>query len=213
MVALIVGAGFYHASLVGRKAWTGMGCSSAVTTALNLAVMRVQRRQFLPRLTGSPMMGLMITARLVLLLALLALPFTAGAQPAAKVPRIGFLSPASAGSLGLVIFRQSLRELGYIVIQDRGRIVDLAAKHRLPAAYGFKEDAEAGGLMSYGPRQAEVFQLAATYVDKILKGAKPGDLPVEQPTNFELVVNLKTSKALGLTIPPSFLLRADQVIE
>jgi len=98
-------------------------------------------------------------------------------------------------------------------IQDRSRIVSFAAKRRLPAAYGFKESAEAGGLVSYGPRQADSARLAASYVDKILKGAKPGDLPVEQPSRFELVINLKTAKALGLTIPPSLLQRADQVIE
>src|SRR5258705_9391767 len=98
-------------------------------------------------------------------------------------------------------------------IQDRSRIIGLAARHRLPASYGLKEDAEAGGLMSYGPRQADSVRLAATYVDKILKGAKPADLPVEQPRKFELVINLKTAKTLGLTIPPSLLLRADQVIE
>jgi putative ABC transport system substrate-binding protein len=98
-------------------------------------------------------------------------------------------------------------------IQDRSRLIRLAAAHRLPAAYGFREDAEGGGLLSYGPRQADTVRLAATYVDKILRGAKPADLPIEQPTKFELVVNLKTAKALGLTIPQSLLLRADQVIE
>jgi ABC-type uncharacterized transport system substrate-binding protein len=95
----------------------------------------------------------------------------------------------------------------------RPRIVDLAAKHRVPAMYVFREDAEAGGLMSYGPSIPEQFRRAATYVDKIFKGAKPADLPVEQPTKFELVINLKTAKALGLTMPQSLLLRADQVIE
>jgi len=95
----------------------------------------------------------------------------------------------------------------------RTRLADLAARSRLPAAYGYGESVEAGGLMSYGPNVRDLYRRSATFVDKILKGAKPADLPVEQPTRFELVINLKTAKALGLTIPQSILLRADEVIQ
>jgi putative ABC transport system substrate-binding protein len=97
---------------------------------------------------------------------------------------------------------------GYRVI-----ISDFALKHRLPTIFGAREFAAAGGLMSYGPNIPELFRRAAVYVDKILKGAKPRDLPIEQPTKFELIVNLKTAKALGLTIPPSVLIRADEVVQ
>ena len=96
---------------------------------------------------------------------------------------------------------------------ERRRLVDLAAKNRLPTVYSYRSYVEAGGLMSYGPDLADSFRRAATYVDKILKGAKPADLPVEQPTKFDFVINLKTAKALGLTIPPSLLQRADQIID
>jgi putative tryptophan/tyrosine transport system substrate-binding protein len=100
-----------------------------------------------------------------------------------------------------------------MLINERGHVVSLAATNRLPAVYGLREYVDAGGLMSYGPNNVDLFRRAATYVDKILKGTKPGDLSVEQPTKFELVINLKTAKALGITIPQSVLARADEVIQ
>ena len=96
--------------------------------------------------------------------------------------------------------------------RDRKRIIELAAKHRLPAIYEWYEQVMDGGLMAYGPSQSGLVQRVAAYVDRIFKGAKPADLPIEQPTKFDLVINLKTAKALGLTIPPSLLARADEVI-
>jgi putative ABC transport system substrate-binding protein len=100
-----------------------------------------------------------------------------------------------------------------IFVRHAQRIADLAARHRLPAMYGFREHVEAGGLISYAANFAVMHRRAATFVDKILKGANPGDLPIEQPTKFELVINLKTAKALGLTIPQSLVVRADDVIQ
>ncbi len=102
---------------------------------------------------------------------------------------------------------------GPVMFNMRTQIAQLALRHRLPSISAIIEDVEAGCLMSYGASLSDQWRRAATYVDRILKGAKPGDLPVEQPTTFDLVINLKTAKALGLTIPPSLLARADQVIE
>jgi putative ABC transport system substrate-binding protein len=100
-----------------------------------------------------------------------------------------------------------------LFLSQQKQIANLATTKRLPSVFARNENVEAGGLMSYGPTLADQFRQAATYVDKILKGAKPGDLPVEEPTRMYLVINLKTAKALGLTIPPSLLGRADQIIE
>jgi putative ABC transport system substrate-binding protein len=100
-----------------------------------------------------------------------------------------------------------------VYLPHRARLAQLAIKSRLPTMFAFRWDVEAGGLMSYGPNAAEMVRRAATYVDKILRGAKPADLPVEEPTKFDLAINLKTAKALGLTIPPSLLHRTDQIIE
>lgn len=100
-----------------------------------------------------------------------------------------------------------------IPFAQRARLADLAAKHRLPTMNGLTEYTEAGGLVSYWPDGAEMFRRAASYVHRILNGARPGDLPIEQPTKLQLLINLKTAKALGVRIPPAVLARADKVIE
>ena len=100
-----------------------------------------------------------------------------------------------------------------LLLQHLGQIIEFMARHRLPAMYQSREDVEAGDLMSYGASLSESFRRSAWYVHRILQGAKPGELPIEQPTKFELTINLKTAKALGLTIPPAILARADEVIE
>jgi putative tryptophan/tyrosine transport system substrate-binding protein len=128
------------------------------------------------------------------------------ARTADEVPHV-LQSAVPAGVGGLLVLGDPL------TYSLRREIADLSAKFRLPAVYPSREWAEAGGLLSYGADRRQLYRRAAEYVDKILKGARPDDLPVEQPTKFELVVNLKAAKALGLTIPPSLLQRADQVIE
>jgi len=133
------------------------------------------------------------------------LQFAEARDPADFDRAFSDMTSAHAGALTLLPSNPFLRE--------HRRLVDLAAKNRLPAVYTSREFVDAGGLMSYGANQPDLFRRAATYVDKILKGAKPGDLPVEQPRKFELVINLKAAKALGLTIPLSVLGRADHIIE
>jgi putative ABC transport system substrate-binding protein len=100
-----------------------------------------------------------------------------------------------------------------VLLANRDRVVALAAQSRLPAVYAWKEYADAGGLMSYAPNREELAQRTASFVDRILKGAKPADLPIEQPTRWELIVNLRTAKELGIAIPPSMLRLADHIIE
>src|SRR5438552_495665 len=133
------------------------------------------------------------------------LQFVEARDPADFDRAFSDMTSARAGALTLLPSNPFLRE--------HRRLVDLAAKNRLPAVYTSREFVDAGGLMSYGANEPDLFRRAATYVDKILKGAKPGDLPVEQPTKFELVINLKTAKDLGLSIPPSVLARADDLIQ
>ena len=133
------------------------------------------------------------------------LQFVEARRPADIDRAFSDITRAHAGALTVLSTSMFARE--------RKRLVDLATKNRLPTLFTFREYVDAGGLMSYGPDLADLFRRAATYVDKILKGAKPADLPVEQPTKFELIINLKTAKSLGLTIPPSLLQRADEVIQ
>ena len=149
-------------------------------------------------------------------------PMVRRAQDAARELGIR-LQPLDARSPGEIdsAFAAMTREragallvlLDVMFADHRARIADLAAKHRLPAMYGLQEFAEVGGLMVYGSSFVDRFRRAAIFVDKILKGAKPAALPIEQPTRFELAINLRTAKALGLTIPQPLLLRADQVIQ
>jgi putative ABC transport system substrate-binding protein len=132
-------------------------------------------------------------------------------------PRVDVRDPEGlGGSFDLLMKERTTAVLvvgGTMLYANRTRLADLAVKNRLPMMCGPQQFVSAGCLMGYATNFADVFRRAAAYVDKILKGAKPADLPIEQPTKFELVINLKTAKALGLTIPPSLLARADQVIE
>jgi putative ABC transport system substrate-binding protein len=127
------------------------------------------------------------------------------ARSAVEIER-AFSTMAQAKAGGVLVPRDGF------YIQQLDQIAKLAAKHRLPSISGYRQYVEAGGLMSYGQNAGESFRRAATYVDKIFKGAKPGDLPIEQPTTFELYINGRTAKALGLTIPQSLRISADKVL-
>ena len=142
----------------------------------------------------------------------------AGAQAARlQLERVEAQGPDDFDALFAAMYRERIGGLivlaSPVFLSERRRIADLATKNRLPTMFILREFAEAGGLMSYGPNYAELWRRTATYVDRILKGAKPSDLPVEQPARFELLINLKTARALGLTIPASVLTRADQIIQ
>jgi putative ABC transport system substrate-binding protein len=131
---------------------------------------------------------------------------------------VQLLTVRDAGDFGRV-FSEARGASAVIQLDDviftthRRQVIELAARHRLPTMYGFKEFVHGGGLVAYGPDYPDLYRRAATYIDKILKGTSPADLPIEQPSKFELVINLKTARALGLAVPPSLLVRADQVID
>jgi ABC-type uncharacterized transport system substrate-binding protein len=141
-------------------------------------------------------------------------PLAARAQQSNRPRRVGVLMAMAPNDpevqLRVKAFEAGLRELGW----NEGRnLIALAARHRLPAVYPYRYFAVSGGLMSYGTDLADIYRRAATYVDRILKGAAAGDLPVQAPTKFDLVINLKTAKELGLDVPPTLIARADEVIE
>jgi putative ABC transport system substrate-binding protein len=134
---------------------------------------------------------------------------TVSAADAREAPDVerALAQVARDGARGLLV------DAAPILFLERRRIFEFASKHRLPTVYFFRGFVDAGGLVSYGPDFGDQFRRAASYIDRILKGANPGDLPVEQPSQFELVINMKTATATGITIPRSLLLRADRVIE
>ena len=141
----------------------------------------------------------------------------AGRPLAIEVQRIDLGNPPDLGRAFEVAIKERVDairvNMNSVTRANQRLIADLAAKHKLPAIYAAREFVDKGGLMTYGVSYPDLYFRAASYVNKIFKGAKPGDLPVEQPTKLELVVNLKTAKALGITIPPSIMVRADEVIE
>ena len=138
---------------------------------------------------------------------MLAVPLIADTQQPAKIPKIGVLEPGPPPTDALMLIEISM----FSTYSDR--LAQLALAHRLPTITAIRTYAQAGGLISYGTNYPYLCRRSAVYVDKLLKGAKPGDLPIEQSNTFELVINLKTAKALGITIPPVLLFRADEVLQ
>jgi len=144
------------------------------------------------------------------------------AQAAAQAlgVRLQILGARNPGEIDSAFAAMTTEKAGGVIVvvdamlqNNRARITDLAARLRLPAVYGLSEYTDVGGLLAYGPNRLAMFRRAVSYIDRILKGARPGDLPVERPTQFALIVNLKAARTLGLTIPPQVLLRADTVLE
>jgi putative tryptophan/tyrosine transport system substrate-binding protein len=187
---------------------TGVSAVFADVTGKRLELLR----EFLPQLSR--------TALLVRATSPATAQYLLEAETAARTLRmeLHILSVGDAGELETA-FGAAHGASALLVADDavftshRVRIAELALKHRLPTAYGFSEMVEAGGLLAYGPHYGDLYRQAAGQVHEILKGAKPADLPIEQPTTFELIINLRTAKALGLEVPPALLARADQVIE
>jgi putative ABC transport system substrate-binding protein len=156
---------------------------------------------------GNPVHRLIVAEELPQLARKLSVAFPVVEATTAEELDIAFTSAAAQHADAIMVFGDPL------TVSNAPRVTALAAEHRLPAIYLFRLFAANGGLISYGPDLPDLYFRAGGYVDKILKGTKPSDLPVEQPTKFELVINMKTAKALGLTVPPSLLARADEVIE
>jgi putative ABC transport system substrate-binding protein len=199
--------------LVASLARPGGNVTGLTTQSVELSAKRLQlAREIVPGAARLAILGTGSTA---------ASPYIRESEATARAlgVRLHVASARDAGEL-VSAFSSIMRErpAALIVIPspvffgERPRLAELAVTHRLPTVHSSREYAEAGGLIAYGVSLTESFRRAAGYVDKILKGAKPGDLPIEQPTKFELVVNLKTAKALGVTIPPSLLSRADEII-
>jgi len=192
-------------NVTGLSYSVGMETSGKSLELLRATVPKIRRVAVLSN-PGNPARAVAISSLKVVAQSLaMDLQFLAAREPNEFEAAFGAMAKERAGAV--LVVGDSL------FVLHRARLADLTATHRLPSMHGSREMVDAGGLMSYGPDTAYQSRHAATYVDKILKGAKPADLPVEQPTKFEFVINLKTAKTLGLTLPQSLLARADHVIE
>ena len=203
------------AGLIASLAHPGGNVTGLTTLAPELYAKRIELlKEFIPSTTR---LGLLLNPDTAHAKYVLSNTATAARRLGIQVQTLAVRTPNDLDSVFSTAHSKHLQAV--VVVTDgvsfnqRARIAELAAKYRLPTIYEIKEFVEAGGLISYGPSYTDLARRAAGYVDRILKGTKPADLPVEQPSRFELLINLKSAKALGLTIPPSILLRADRVIE